>query len=325
MNFIYDLIYIISLYVSAYCIVQLIQYFWRYVRTYNMILQIVEKNHTDNNCKFNNIKCDVQFNNIGDIRKDNVDNKLHAYKEELLEKLDILRKLGELESSGIEISKKYNIDADIKEMQYEYKLHFDRKKKENTILWLRYMFILIMKSIEDLNEKYSKCNPFYFKIKGLAEIINSNDQLNSVLNDVYDRYIVNIDWESVKNTPIMRILSLISNYYLEDILHIQSKSNHTKHDKNIQSIKNILTSLDKDQYDKSITQLIDQICPNETDPEIVKVIKDIIDEIKHAIENSNGNINTNIIMQNVAQKLKNKIPYDKLQKTSKLIEGMIMN
>lgn len=112
----------------------------------------------------------------------------------------------------------------------------------------------------------------------------------------------------------MRILSLISKCILEINSNVQLESNPTQLDENIQSIKNLLLSLNKDQYDNIITQIIDQICPNDTDPDIVKILKDIMDEIKHEIDNSNGNINTNIIMQAIFQRIKNKIPHDKLQK-----------
>lgn len=109
--------------------------------------------------------------------------------------MEILRKL---EPCGIKSAKNYNIETDIKERQYECKLHFDKKTKENTISWLRYMFTLIVVGIEYLNEKYAKYNPFYVNIKGLADKLNTKMDLNSILDDVYDRYIVNIDWEFVK-------------------------------------------------------------------------------------------------------------------------------
>jgi gas vesicle protein len=286
-----------------------------------MILQTVKKYYIDNNYKINTITCNTQDNTI---EKAKVDRNSSEYKKELLEKLEILRKLEELESHGFKLSKKYNIESDIKEMQNEYKLNFDRKTRENTIAWLRHMFTAIMYGIEHLNEKY---NPFYINIKGLTDKlidkINMSSQMNSILNDVYDRYIVNVDWESVKISPVIRISALILNCileaYLEAQLKAQLKVNPIKFDANIQSIRNKLSSIDKEQYDNITTHIIDQVSQNKIDSDVALLLKDVIDEVKQEINNSAGNINADIIIQNVVQKVQNKIPRDKLQKLIKYL------
>lgn len=126
-------------------------------------------------------------------------------KEELvLIKLDMLRKLGELKQCGVHLSQNYNLDSDLKMMQYEYKLHSDIKSKQNSVQWMSHMLIGIIKGVEMINDSY---NPFDIKLDRLADVIGSDMQnYYSVLGDIYEKY----NKPGKQMAPEMRLLLMIS-------------------------------------------------------------------------------------------------------------------
>ena len=72
-------------------------------------------------------------------------------KEELLrEKFKYLRKLEALEKKGIELSKKYNMDSSLQEMQGEYETIMEEKQKQNSIKFQGNMLMAVINGIESL-------------------------------------------------------------------------------------------------------------------------------------------------------------------------------
>ena len=64
----------------------------------------------------------------------------YDYDTVILDKLDILRKLGEIKQRGINLSQNYNLDSDLEMMTHEYNLHqqilkrnLERQYMENII------------------------------------------------------------------------------------------------------------------------------------------------------------------------------------------------
>ena len=108
-------------------------------------------------------------------------------KEELLrEKFKFLRKLEALEKKGVELSKKYNMDSPLQEMQGEYETIMDEKNKQNAVKFQGNMFMAVINGIEFLNNKF---DPFDIKLDGWSaqfeENINDYDEIFSELHEKY--------------------------------------------------------------------------------------------------------------------------------------------
>ena len=88
-------------------------------------------------------------------------------KEELLrEKFKYLRKLEALEKKGVELSKKYNMESPLAEMQGEYETIMEEKNKQNSIKFQGNMMMAVINGIEFLNNKF---DPFDIKLDGWSE------------------------------------------------------------------------------------------------------------------------------------------------------------
>ena len=93
-------------------------------------------------------------------------------KEELLrEKFKYLRKLEALEKKGVELSKKYNMESPLAEMQGEYETIMEEKTKQNSVKFQGNMMMAVINGIEFLNSKF---DPFDIKLDGWSEQINEN-------------------------------------------------------------------------------------------------------------------------------------------------------
>lgn len=108
-------------------------------------------------------------------------------KEELLrEKFKYLRKLEALEKKGVELTKKYNMDSDLSEMQGEYEMIMEEKTKQNSIKFQGNMMMAIINGIEFLNNRF---DPFDVKLDGWGEQINENiTDYDDIFGELYDKY-----------------------------------------------------------------------------------------------------------------------------------------
>jgi hypothetical protein len=89
-------------------------------------------NNTENNVpqkkvKYSTDESDIKqiYNNVSSSKNDNY-NKL-SQGQQMLRKLDMLRKLGEFIQQGVKLSKNYNIGSDYFAMKYEYQSHANIK------------------------------------------------------------------------------------------------------------------------------------------------------------------------------------------------------
>lgn len=128
-----------------------------------------------------------KFNNIPinpDIRMSS-DPKLS--KEELLrEKFKYLRKLEALEKKGVELTKKYNMESSLQEMQGEYEMIMEEKSKQNSVKFQGNMMMAIINGIEFLNNRF---DPFDVKLDGWGEQINENiTDYDEIFGELYDKY-----------------------------------------------------------------------------------------------------------------------------------------
>lgn len=124
--------------------------------------------------------------------------------EELLLKLDLLRRLGELKQSGVNLSQNYSMESDIKMMQFELKLHTDIKSKQNSVQWMKHMLIGCLKGLELLNDTY---NPFDIKLNGLSDKVSSDiNSYHMVLGEIYEKY----NQPGKQMAPEMKLLLMLS-------------------------------------------------------------------------------------------------------------------
>jgi len=108
-------------------------------------------------------------------------------KEELLrEKFKILRKLEALEKKGVELSKKYNMESSLMEMQGEYETIMDEKARQNSVKFQGNMMMAAINGIEFLNNRF---DPFDIKLDGWGEQINENiTDYDEIFAELHDKY-----------------------------------------------------------------------------------------------------------------------------------------
>ena len=108
-------------------------------------------------------------------------------KEDLLkEKFKYLRKLEDLEKKGASLSKKYNMDSPLNEMQGEYETIIAEKEKHNSIKFQGRMLMAAITGLEFLNNRF---DPFDVKIDGWSEQINENiEEYDDIFTELHDKY-----------------------------------------------------------------------------------------------------------------------------------------
>jgi len=108
-------------------------------------------------------------------------------KEEILrEKFKYLRKLEELETKGVRLSKKYNMESNLQEMQGEYEMIVDEKEKSNSVKFQGRMLMALVTGIEFLN---NKVDPFDIKLDGWGEQINENiNDYDEIFSELHEKY-----------------------------------------------------------------------------------------------------------------------------------------
>lgn len=108
-------------------------------------------------------------------------------KEELLrEKFKYLRKLEALEKKGVELSKKYNMDSSLQEMQGEYETIMEEKKKQNSIKFQGNMLMAVINGIEFLNGKF---DPFDIKLDGWSTQFEENlGDYDEIFSELHEKY-----------------------------------------------------------------------------------------------------------------------------------------
>jgi len=108
-------------------------------------------------------------------------------KEEMLkEKFKYLRKLEALEKKGVELSKKYNMDSSLLEMQGEYETIMDEKTKQNSVKFQGNMMMAVINGMEFLNGKF---DPFDVKLDGWSEQLQENiSDYDDIFGELHEKY-----------------------------------------------------------------------------------------------------------------------------------------
>jgi len=104
----------------------------------------------------------------------------------LREKLKVLRKLEALQKKGIQLTKQYNMDSPLAEMQGEYEMIKSEKEKSNSVKFQGKMLMAAVSAIEFLNAKF---DPFDVKLDGWGESVSENlDDYDDVFGELHEKY-----------------------------------------------------------------------------------------------------------------------------------------
>ena len=126
-------------------------------------------------------------------------------KEELRRRrLDMMRKFIDLRNAGVEISKNYNMNSDLSEMEDEYNLHVSIRSKSNALRIMSHLLVGCVSGLEALNDNY---NPFDMKTEGAltTQISDEMEHYYDVLGEIYEKY--NTPGKNV--APELRLLMMI--------------------------------------------------------------------------------------------------------------------
>jgi hypothetical protein len=128
--------------------------------------------------KFNNIPVNPDIHMTADPK---------LTKEEMMrEKFKYLRKLEALEKKGVELTKKYNMDSNLAEMQGEYEMIMEEKAKQNSVKFQGNMMMAVINGIEFLNNRF---DPFDVKLDGWGEQLNENiTDYDEIFGELHDKY-----------------------------------------------------------------------------------------------------------------------------------------
>jgi hypothetical protein len=128
-----------------------------------------------------------KFNNIPINPDQRMSSEPKLSKDEMLrEKFKYLRKLEALEKKGVELTKKYNMESSLLEMQGEYEMIMEEKTKQNSVKFQGNMMMAIINGIEFLNNRF---DPFDVKLDGWGEQINENiTDYDEIFVELYDKY-----------------------------------------------------------------------------------------------------------------------------------------
>ena len=104
----------------------------------------------------------------------------------LLRLFKFLRKLEALEKKGVELTKKYNMESDLAEMQGEYEMIMEEKTKQNSVKFQGNMMMAVINGIEFLNNRF---DPFDIKLDGWGEQLNENiNDYDEIFGELHEKY-----------------------------------------------------------------------------------------------------------------------------------------
>lgn len=112
--------------------------------------------------------------------------KMLSPQEARMKKIEMLRRLSELKAKGFQLSKEYDFNSSLEEMEYEYDLLKSFVDKRNGVKMYKSMLLQGISLIEFLNDKY---DPFDFHLRGWSEHMSVEaDNWEDVLEEIYEKY-----------------------------------------------------------------------------------------------------------------------------------------
>lgn len=103
-----------------------------------------------------------------------------------LKKIELLRKLCEIKAKGFQLSKDYDFNSSLEEMEYEYELLRSFADKRNGVRLFKNGLLQAVSVVEFLNDKY---DPFDFHLTGWGEHMQVEvENWDEVLEEIYEKY-----------------------------------------------------------------------------------------------------------------------------------------
>jgi hypothetical protein len=107
-------------------------------------------------------------------------------KDTLRERFSYLRKLEDLETKGVKLTKRYSMDSSLEEMKGEYENIVAEKEKANNVKFQGKMLMACITGIEFLNSKF---DPFDIKLDGWAEQFSENiTDYDEIFAELHEKY-----------------------------------------------------------------------------------------------------------------------------------------
>jgi hypothetical protein len=107
-------------------------------------------------------------------------------KDTLRERFSYLRKLEDLESKGVKLTKRYSMESSLEEMKGEYENIVSEKEKANNVKFQGKMLMACITGIEFLNSKF---DPFDIKLDGWAEQFSENiTDYDEIFAELHEKY-----------------------------------------------------------------------------------------------------------------------------------------
>jgi hypothetical protein len=120
-----------------------------------------------------------------------------------MKKIELLRKLSEIKAKGFTLTKAYDFNSSLEEMEYEYELLKSFVDKRNGIKIYKNLLLNGVSIVEFLNDKY---DPFAFHLDGWGEHMSVEvDSYDEVLEELYEKY----KGTGKKMPPELKLLLLI--------------------------------------------------------------------------------------------------------------------
>ena len=200
----------------------------------NINKSIFEKTYDKSKDANENVNIEKDDKEVNDENKNFLNEEQDNYNElspenQMLKKLDMLRKLGELAQYGVKLSQNYNMNSDYFTMKYEYELHKNIRAKQNFINWTSSVMLNCIYGVEILNDKY---DPFSLKLTGWSEQINADiSSYYDIFCEIYEKY--NKPGKSM--SPELRLILMLGGGALKFHLNKVALSNKVQPTYNMQT------------------------------------------------------------------------------------------
>lgn len=103
-----------------------------------------------------------------------------------LRRMEALAKLMHIKSQGIELTRTYNMNSELGDMEAEIRYHTDLQNKKQSINLSKSFMVNAITALEFLNDRY---DPFGFQLKGWSEQMRLNvDDYNDVFGELHEKY-----------------------------------------------------------------------------------------------------------------------------------------
>ncbi len=147
----------------------------------------LKSNKSDKSTRSNKSDISVKSNRNNSYSPFNYDKPKALSPQELkLKKIELLRKLSELKSKGYNLSKEYDFNSSLEDMEYEYELLKSFVTKRNGIKLYKNIIINGASLIEFMNDRY---DPFGAQLDGWSEHMSIEvESYDEVLEQLYEKY-----------------------------------------------------------------------------------------------------------------------------------------